>query len=268
MSSGTVASSSHNGHGQINPMKDVKVAQDCGVAGSSSKLDNVIRKDENFKKFDIVEDISDHQYATKDMIYVRVYESRMDLLRAVIKGAEGTPYHDGLFFFDVFLPSNYPHVPPGLILNAKPYFNEPGYESTSGSVSGEKHSLRYNEQTLVLSLKTMSYTLRRPPKHFEDLVIDHFRDRAHAILMTCKACCKNGGFGRAVGKGKGKGKAKRKKELARARRFKSDVEQCMDMLAYQFEQLGVKGMEEYKSIGDGVSLSRKVRAFFCICVCT
>lgn len=47
-----------------------------------------------------------------DMIFVRVYESRMDLLRAVIKGAEGTPYHDGLFFFDVYFPKSYPHDPP------------------------------------------------------------------------------------------------------------------------------------------------------------
>ena len=36
----------------------------------------------------------------------------MDLLRAVIVGAEGTPYHDGLFFFDVSFPSGYPSVPP------------------------------------------------------------------------------------------------------------------------------------------------------------
>ena len=36
----------------------------------------------------------------------------MDLLRAVIVGAEGTPYHDGLFFFDVFFPCGYPNVPP------------------------------------------------------------------------------------------------------------------------------------------------------------
>lgn len=50
--------------------------------------------------------------ASTDTIFVRVYESRMDLLRAVIVGAEGTPYHDGLFFFDVFFPSSYPNVPP------------------------------------------------------------------------------------------------------------------------------------------------------------
>lgn len=47
-----------------------------------------------------------------EIIYVRVYEERMDLLRAVLVGAPGTPYHDGLFFFDIFLPSEYPYEPP------------------------------------------------------------------------------------------------------------------------------------------------------------
>lgn len=47
-----------------------------------------------------------------DGIFVRVYEDRMDLLRAVIAGAYGTPYQDGLFFFDFHLPSDYPSVPP------------------------------------------------------------------------------------------------------------------------------------------------------------
>jgi len=36
----------------------------------------------------------------------------MDLLRAVIVGASGTPYQDGLFFFDFHLPPEYPEVPP------------------------------------------------------------------------------------------------------------------------------------------------------------
>ncbi|KAF6141984.1 hypothetical protein GIB67_037952 [Kingdonia uniflora] len=45
-------------------------------------------------------------------IFVRVYEERINLLRAAIVGAPGTPYHDGLFFFDFFLPSDYPNEPP------------------------------------------------------------------------------------------------------------------------------------------------------------
>ncbi|XP_024959703.1 uncharacterized protein LOC112500439 [Cynara cardunculus var. scolymus] len=331
MSSGSGASSSHHEHGHI--MEDVKVDQDSGIVGSCSKLGNVLRKDENFKKFDIVEDISDHHYAARrpasmlqpmktwarkireewrilnkdlpDTIFVRVYESRMDLLRAVIMGAEGTPYHDGLFFFDVCFPSNYPFSPPevyyhsgglrinpnlyhsgkvclsllhtwrgfgnekwipgsstilqvlvsiqGLILNAKPYFNEPGFAQLRGSVSGEKMSMQYNERTLVLSLKTMVYIMKKPPKHFEGFVIAHFRDRAHAILMSGKAYCKGVRVGCVVDKGEG-----------RSRRFKSDVEQCMKMLAREFEQIGVKGMEEFKRGDVDDSLTRKIRAFFCI----
>ncbi|XP_043708711.1 probable ubiquitin-conjugating enzyme E2 23 [Telopea speciosissima] len=47
-------------------------------------------------------------------IYVRVYEDRMDLLRAAIVGAYGTPYQDGLFIFDFHLPPEYPQVPPSV----------------------------------------------------------------------------------------------------------------------------------------------------------
>lgn len=36
----------------------------------------------------------------------------MDLLRAALVGAPGTPYHDGLFFFDITFPPQYPHEPP------------------------------------------------------------------------------------------------------------------------------------------------------------
>ncbi|KAK1418068.1 hypothetical protein QVD17_27207 [Tagetes erecta] len=224
-----------------------------------------MRKYMKFKKFDIVEDYSDHYYSKSksssgqppinwakkiqdewrilernlpDLIFVRVYEGRMDLLRAVIIGVDGTPYSDGLFFFDICFPKNYPKDPPqvyyhsgglrinpnlyangtvclsllntwrgnrdekwspaistmlqvlvsiqGMILNAKPYFNEPGYEALSGSVNGEAHSLQYNQQILITSLKTMVYTIKKPPKNFEDLVIGHFRDRATGIVTKCK----------------------------------------------------------------------------------
>ncbi|CAM0901777.1 unnamed protein product [Alopecurus aequalis] len=63
-----------------------------------------------------------------DTIYVRGFEDRMDLLRVVMVGASGTPYHDGLFFFDMQLPPSYPAVPPqvyyhsfGLRLNPNLY---------------------------------------------------------------------------------------------------------------------------------------------------
>ena len=91
----------------------------------------------SLKHFDMVTDPSDHYYIgangqrnnrkwfkkvqqdwsilqnnLPDEIYVRVYEDRMDLLRAVIVGPFGTPYQDGLFFFDFQLPPEYPDVPP------------------------------------------------------------------------------------------------------------------------------------------------------------
>ena len=52
----------------------------------------------------------------------------MDLLRVVMVGASGTPYHDGLLFFDLQLPPSYPDAPPqvyyhsfGLRLNPNLY---------------------------------------------------------------------------------------------------------------------------------------------------
>ncbi|KAF7143438.1 hypothetical protein RHSIM_Rhsim05G0054000 [Rhododendron simsii] len=92
----------------------------------------------SFKGFDIAKDPLDHHFLgangqnnagrkwlkkvqqdwnilqnnLPDGIYVRVYEDRMDLLRAVIVGPYGTPYQDGLFFFDFHLPPEYPDVPP------------------------------------------------------------------------------------------------------------------------------------------------------------
>ena len=106
----------------------------------SEKKSNRMEKMKN--KFDLVSDDSDHKYRlnniggncfsdTKsaiykrimkewkileknlpDTIHVRAYERRIDLLRAVIVGAADTPYHDGLFFFDIQFPSDYPNIPP------------------------------------------------------------------------------------------------------------------------------------------------------------
>ncbi|KAM0002319.1 putative ubiquitin-conjugating enzyme E2, ubiquitin-conjugating enzyme/RWD [Helianthus debilis subsp. tardiflorus] len=329
-SSGAVGDSSNNkherlehvtNHGEVISMEDDTVVQDSGN-------NDVLRKYQNFKKFDIVEDYSDHHYSGSssatmepprnwakkiqeewrilekdlpDMIYVRVYESRMDLLRAVIMGPEGTPYHDGLFFFDVCFPKTYPHDPPqvhyhsgglrinpnlyhngkvclsllntwvgsknekwtpgvstmfqvllsiqGLILNAKPYFNEPGYERSSGSASGENKSLQYNERTLVLSLKTMVYTMRKPPKHFEDLVIGHFCDRARGILTSCNAYTK----GLRVGCGVDMG------EQTGSRGFRNDVKGYMKTLVEAFKQIGVENLEEF--LPPTQNFTQKIRAF-------
>lgn len=47
-----------------------------------------------------------------DGILVRSFESRLDLLRALIVGPPHTPYEAALFLFDLYLPPEYPAEPP------------------------------------------------------------------------------------------------------------------------------------------------------------
>lgn len=319
--------------GNNNP-RGSSIRGSSSTMGKSVNNEDVLKKYESFKKFDTVVDFSDHHYANQnlgmkqppknwakkiqdewrilekdlpDTIFVRAYESRMDLLRAVIIGAEGTPYHDGLFFFDICFQSSYPNSPPlvhyhsgglrinpnlyncgkvclsllntwtggqkerwvpgtstmlqvlvsiqGLILNTKPYFNEPGYAHSSGSVHGEKSSIQYNENTLILSLKTMVYTMKKPPKNFEDLVTGHFRNRVRDILMACKAytegvqvgCLVRGGV-QDVDEGNDSCSAK----------FKADVAACVKTLVGAFKNIGAKEAEEF--IGLSEKKSRPLRA--------
>ncbi|KAG2410157.1 ubiquitin-conjugating enzyme [Vigna angularis] len=94
-----------------------------------------------FKQFDVIENCPDHHFFDEgkglsisqvkrgwvkkvqqewsilernlpETIYVRVFEERMDLMRAAIVGASGTPYQEGLFFFDICFPPEYPNEPP------------------------------------------------------------------------------------------------------------------------------------------------------------
>jgi ubiquitin-conjugating enzyme E2 O len=47
-----------------------------------------------------------------NQIYIRAYESRLDLLRCLIIGPKDTPYEYAPFLIDLFLPPNYPTAPP------------------------------------------------------------------------------------------------------------------------------------------------------------
>ncbi|KAL5054234.1 hypothetical protein RYX36_034916 [Vicia faba] len=229
-----------------------------------------------FKQFDVIESCSeDHQFfdekglpmlqvkrswvkkvqqewsilekSLPDSIYVRAYEERMDLMRAAIVGASGTPYQDGLFFFDICFPPEYPNEPPmvhynsgglrlnpnlyesgkiclsllntwtgtgsevwnpgtstilqvlislqALVLNEKPYFNEAGYDQQIGRAEGEKNSVSYNENAFLVTTKSMLYLLRKPPKHFEALLEEHFRLRSKHVLSACKAYLEGASIG-------------------------------------------------------------------------
>ncbi|XP_020100643.1 putative ubiquitin-conjugating enzyme E2 38 isoform X4 [Ananas comosus] len=273
--------------------------------------DEIDAKFKSFKKFDIVQDFSDHHYAKHsswlkpgkdwnkriqhdwsvlekdlpEMIYVRVYEQRMDLLRAVIVGPSGTPYHDGLFFFDFRFPTDYPNSPPkvyycshgyrlnpnlyhcgkvclsllntwtgsgcekwskskstilqvllsiqALVLNEKPYFNEPAFVKLANTPNGETNSLAYNEKVFLLSCKTMQHSLRRPPKHFEDLVAGHFHQRGHTILMACKAYLADARVGSDVLA------EKQEKATCHMKDFKASLKTIFDELLTEFSAKGV-----------------------------
>lgn len=47
-------------------------------------------------------------------VFLRVDENRVDIIKALIIGPEGTPYQDGCFLFDIFLGPTYNHTPPSV----------------------------------------------------------------------------------------------------------------------------------------------------------
>ncbi|XP_071698326.1 putative ubiquitin-conjugating enzyme E2 38 [Rutidosis leptorrhynchoides] len=315
---------------QIDTKESTVCEGDKDIASSSSAVVSVEDKEkvseeelksryENFKSFDIVDDFSDHHFNgagfhgqqpprdwTKkiqdewkilekdlpDTIFVRAYESRMDLLRAVIIGPAGTPYHDGLFVFDVHFPPNYPDVPPmvyyysgglrlnpnlydcgkvclsllntwtgkgnerwmpknstmlqvlvsiqALILNADPFFNEPGYDGMYPGDVGQAKSRSYNEEVFILSLKTMMYTLRRPPKHFEELVGGHFRAHAQAILSACRSYMEGVPVGFVIEDGNNS------VEKSGSNHFKATVARMVNGLVSNFTRYGATDCDVYR----------------------
>ncbi|KAJ0498087.1 putative ubiquitin-conjugating enzyme E2, ubiquitin-conjugating enzyme/RWD [Helianthus annuus] len=130
----------------------------------------------------------------------------------------------------------------GMVLNAKPYFNEPGYEASRGSASGENLALEYNQRTLIYSLKTMVYTMKKPPKHFEDLVIGHFRDRASGILTMCRDYYTKG-LGVKCG-------IVVTTETATSQDNKKEVEGYMKTLVGAFKHIGLEDREEFVAEGE------------------
>ncbi|KAK9688930.1 hypothetical protein RND81_09G022800 [Saponaria officinalis] len=297
-----------------------QITPPCTSGQEGDGENSILERLEAFKKFDTLEDHSGHVYDStkesvkqtkswsktiagewrmleKDLpetIFVRAYEDRMDLLRAVIVGADGTPYHDGLFFFDVNFTPAYPKSPPtvkyhahglrinpnlyncgkvclsllgtwggsgeenwrpgksnmlqvlvsiqGLILNAEPYYNEPGFANSKNSPHGQTACKNYSENTLLLSLKTMLYSLKNPPKNFEDLVFGHFYKRAHDILAACRAYLD----GVEVGNfDKGKPPAAQTISGPCSVLLKKQLPNYIKNLVEAFTKIGVKDCEKY-----------------------
>jgi len=47
-------------------------------------------------------------------IFLRVDETRVDVIKALITGPQGTPYHNGCYLFDIFLGASYNQSPPNV----------------------------------------------------------------------------------------------------------------------------------------------------------
>ena len=52
-----------------------------------------------------------HQFI-KSSIFIRVDDSSMSCMRALITGPDNTPYDSGCFIFDIYMPSDFPSIPP------------------------------------------------------------------------------------------------------------------------------------------------------------
>jgi molybdopterin/thiamine biosynthesis adenylyltransferase/ubiquitin-protein ligase len=66
-------------------------------------------------------------------IFVRVDRNRLDLIKALIMGANATPYGHGAFVYDIFLDNNYPNEPPKMNL-----------ATTGGGPGSSANSVRFN----------------------------------------------------------------------------------------------------------------------------
>jgi len=62
-----------------------------------------------------------------------------------------------------------------LILNAEPYFNEPGYEKSRGTEGGEKSSREYNAGIEIATLEwAMLDQIRHPSVCFKEVSLEPF----------------------------------------------------------------------------------------------
>ncbi|CAH8354134.1 unnamed protein product [Eruca vesicaria subsp. sativa] len=128
-----------------------------------------------------------------------------------------------------------------LILNQKPYFNEPAYGGTKGTKSGEAHSKVYSENVFILSLRTMVYRMRKPPKHFEEFVRSHYFERAHDLVKAANAYIDGAPLGSIV---KGGVQDIEESSEGGSMKFRTDVAVFMKTVVEELVKLGVKELED------------------------
>jgi len=74
-----------------------------------------------------------------------------------------------------------------LILVAQPYFNEPGFERSMGTPSGDNMNREYNANIQEGTLRyAILEALRKPKPEFESVIKAHFSARRDIILAECR----------------------------------------------------------------------------------
>lgn len=177
-------------------------------------------------------------------IAIRFDNYKHFIIKVLIFGPPQTPYDSGCFEFDMYIPPNYPNVPPNMLITttnggsvrfspnlysngkvclsllgtwpgntsekwskttsniwqvlisvqsailgeSEPMFLEPGYEKMRGTKKGnmEKYTignggiLNLREQNIKCAM--IEY-IRKPPVGFEELVLNHFKNKRDYIKM-------------------------------------------------------------------------------------
>ncbi|EFX73355.1 hypothetical protein DAPPUDRAFT_253206 [Daphnia pulex] len=107
-------------------------------------------------------------------VFVRCDTDRLDIMKVLITGPCDTPYGNGCFEFDVYFPPDYPQSPMQVHLATTgrhtPYFNEPGYERSRGTPSGNQNSRDYDVNIRQATVKwAMLEQIRNPAPCFKQL---------------------------------------------------------------------------------------------------
>lgn len=78
-----------------------------------------------------------------------------------------------------------------LIMVPDPYFNEPGYESSQGTYSGNRASESYNQNIRLRTMEqAMLAQLRKPTPGFEEVIKTHFYMKKKQIIKQCEVSFK------------------------------------------------------------------------------
>lgn len=87
-----------------------KLIREDGGQGGAAKMKRLMREMKDLRSHSA---LPLHPNAA---IFLRQDEDRADVMRALISGPVDTPYSLALFVFDIFLPADYPNVPPLVLL--------------------------------------------------------------------------------------------------------------------------------------------------------